>query len=150
MAQRITGGAKQYCCRRAAATPEQKQDAAKRAEDHRGRDFPEDTDEKGIVKLSSATDSDSEALAATPKAVKPLWVRYRPKRRWTPGISLERRPHRRRQRRCQRFRQQTRSLSAKLIAALVGSGYRSHSTLLLQELAADALGNEIRTLPPQY
>ncbi|ECF0546501.1 shikimate transporter, partial [Salmonella enterica subsp. enterica serovar Uganda] len=25
---------------------------------------------KGIVKLSSATDSDSEALAATPKAVK--------------------------------------------------------------------------------
>ncbi|EEJ5316276.1 phage tail protein, partial [Salmonella enterica] len=28
------------------------------------------TSQKGIVKLSSATDSDSEALAATPKAVK--------------------------------------------------------------------------------
>ncbi len=36
-------------------------------------------DEKGIVKLSSATDSDSEALAATPKAVKTVMGEVRTK-----------------------------------------------------------------------
>ncbi len=54
----------------AGAAATRAEDAAKRAEDIAdvisGRCQP---DEKGIVKLSSATDSDSEALAATPKAV---------------------------------------------------------------------------------
>ncbi|ENY9366934.1 phage tail protein, partial [Salmonella enterica] len=48
------------------------EDAAKRAEDIADVISLEDASltKKGIVKLSSATDSDSEALAATPKAVK--------------------------------------------------------------------------------
>ncbi|EPT7402972.1 prophage tail fiber N-terminal domain-containing protein [Salmonella enterica subsp. enterica serovar Newport] len=48
------------------------EDAAKRAEDIAAAVHLEDASltKKGIVQLSSATDSDSEALAATPKAVK--------------------------------------------------------------------------------
>ncbi|EDS6429183.1 phage tail protein [Salmonella enterica subsp. enterica] len=48
------------------------EDAAKRAEDIAAAVHLEDASltKKGIVQLSSSTDSDSEALAATPKAVK--------------------------------------------------------------------------------
>ncbi|EBU2501367.1 phage tail protein [Salmonella enterica] len=52
------------------------EDAAKRAEDIADVISLEDASltKKGIVKLSSATDSDSEALAATPKAVKAVMI----------------------------------------------------------------------------
>ncbi|HCC1396237.1 TPA: prophage tail fiber N-terminal domain-containing protein [Salmonella enterica subsp. enterica serovar Paratyphi C] len=55
----------------AGAAATRAEDAAKRAEDIADVISLEDTSltKKGIVKLSSATDSDSEALAATPKAV---------------------------------------------------------------------------------
>ncbi|EBO4170778.1 prophage tail fiber N-terminal domain-containing protein [Salmonella enterica] len=56
----------------AGASATRAEDAAKRAEDIADVISLEDASltKKGIVKLSSATDSDSEALAATPKAVK--------------------------------------------------------------------------------
>ncbi|HFW3978040.1 TPA: prophage tail fiber N-terminal domain-containing protein [Salmonella enterica subsp. enterica serovar Chester] len=56
----------------AGAAATRAEDAAKRAEDIADVISLEDASltKKGIVKLSSATDSDSEALAATPKAVK--------------------------------------------------------------------------------
>ncbi|KYD98141.1 hypothetical protein AF355_19515, partial [Salmonella enterica subsp. enterica serovar Typhimurium] len=55
----------------AGAAATRAEDAAKRAEDIADVISLEDASltKKGIVKLSSATDSDSEALAATPKAV---------------------------------------------------------------------------------
>lgn len=55
----------------AGASATRAEDAAKRAEDIADVISLEDASltKKGIVKLSSATDSDSEALAATPKAV---------------------------------------------------------------------------------
>ncbi|ECW1001918.1 phage tail protein [Salmonella enterica subsp. enterica] len=56
----------------AGAAATRAEEAAKRAEDIADVISLEDASltKKGIVKLSSATDSDSEALAATPKAVK--------------------------------------------------------------------------------
>ncbi|EAW8018829.1 shikimate transporter [Salmonella enterica] len=56
----------------AGAAATRAEDAAKRAEDIADVISLEDASltKKGIVKLSSATDSDSEALAATPKAIK--------------------------------------------------------------------------------
>lgn len=56
----------------AGAAATRAEDAAKRAEDIADVISLEDASltKKGIVKLSNATDSDSEALAATPKAVK--------------------------------------------------------------------------------
>lgn len=56
----------------AGAAATRAEDAAKRAEDIADVISLEDASltKKGIVKLSSTTDSDSEALAATPKAVK--------------------------------------------------------------------------------
>ncbi|EEI7805912.1 phage tail protein, partial [Salmonella enterica] len=56
----------------AGASATRAEDAAQRAEDIADVISLEDASltKKGIVKLSSATDSDSEALAATPKAVK--------------------------------------------------------------------------------
>ncbi|EAV6214522.1 shikimate transporter [Salmonella enterica] len=56
----------------AGAAATRAEDAAKRAEDIADVISLEDASltKKGVVKLSSATDSDSEALAATPKAVK--------------------------------------------------------------------------------
>ncbi|EAA0696211.1 shikimate transporter [Salmonella enterica subsp. enterica serovar Nottingham] len=56
----------------AGAAATKAEEAAKRAEDIADVISLEDASltKKGIVKLSSATDSDSEALAATPKAVK--------------------------------------------------------------------------------
>ncbi|EBG9200465.1 phage tail protein [Salmonella enterica] len=56
----------------AGAAATRAEDAAKRAEDIAAAVHLEDASltKKGIVQLSSATDSDSEALAATPKAVK--------------------------------------------------------------------------------
>ncbi|MJT67851.1 phage tail protein, partial [Salmonella enterica subsp. enterica] len=57
------------------------EEAAKRAEDIADVISLEDASltKKGIVKLSSATDSDSEALAATPKAVKTVMGEVRTK-----------------------------------------------------------------------
>ncbi|ENK2679646.1 prophage tail fiber N-terminal domain-containing protein [Salmonella enterica subsp. enterica serovar Newport] len=60
----------------AGAAATRSEDAAKRAEDIADVISLEDASltKKGIVKLSSATDSDSEALAATPKAVKAVMI----------------------------------------------------------------------------
>ncbi|ECX7935371.1 phage tail protein [Salmonella enterica] len=60
----------------AGAAATRAEDAAKRAEDIADVISLEDASltKKGIVKLSSATDSDSEALAATPKAVKAVMI----------------------------------------------------------------------------
>ncbi len=73
---------KQYCCR---SSSHQSRRCRKTGRRYRGRDFPGrcQPDEKGIVKLSSATDSDSEALAATPKAVHAVMDEVQTKRRWT-------------------------------------------------------------------
>ncbi|EAZ2209412.1 shikimate transporter [Salmonella enterica] len=60
----------------AGAAATRAEDAAKRAEDIADVISLEDASltKKGIVKLSSAADSDSEALAATPKAVKAVMI----------------------------------------------------------------------------
>ncbi|EEI6032772.1 phage tail protein [Salmonella enterica] len=60
----------------AGAAATRAEDAAKRAEDIADVISLEDASltKKGIVKLSSATDSDSEALAATPKAVHAVMI----------------------------------------------------------------------------
>lgn len=60
----------------AGAAATRAEEAAKRAEDIADVISLEDASltKKGIVKLSSATDSDSEALAATPKAVKAVMI----------------------------------------------------------------------------
>lgn len=65
----------------AGAAATRAEDAAKRAEDIADVISLEDASltKKGIVKLSSATDSDSEALAATPKAVKDVMSETRTK-----------------------------------------------------------------------
>ncbi|HDG8312411.1 TPA: tail fiber protein, partial [Salmonella enterica subsp. enterica serovar Enteritidis] len=94
---------------------------------------------KGIVKLSSATDSDSEALAATPKAVKTVMGEVRtkapldspaftgtPTTPTPPGDAKG-------------LQTTNAEFVRKLIAALVGSVLEPLDTL--QELA-DALGND--------
>ncbi|MDJ8697886.1 tail fiber protein, partial [Salmonella enterica] len=115
--------------------------AAKRAEDIADVISLEDASltKKGIVKLSSATDSDSEALAATPKAVKAVMIEAQtkapldsPALTGTPtaptpettaaGIEIA-----------------TAAFVAAKVAQLVGSAPEALDTL--QELA-DALGND--------
>ncbi|EBX7338288.1 prophage tail fiber N-terminal domain-containing protein, partial [Salmonella enterica] len=65
----------------AGAAATRAEEAAKRAEDIADVISLEDASltKKGIVKLSSATDSDSEALAATPKAVKAVMIEVQTK-----------------------------------------------------------------------
>ncbi|EOI9030128.1 prophage tail fiber N-terminal domain-containing protein [Salmonella enterica subsp. enterica serovar Inverness str. ATCC 10720] len=124
---------------RAAAT--RAEDAAKRAEDIADVISLEDASltKKGIVKLSSATDSDSEALAATPKAVKAVMSEAQTKAPLdspaftgtptTPTPSDD----------AKGLQTANAEFVRKLIAALVGSVPESLDTL--QELA-DALGND--------
>ncbi|ENF0045748.1 prophage tail fiber N-terminal domain-containing protein [Salmonella enterica subsp. enterica serovar Newport] len=117
------------------------EEAAKRAEDIADVISLEDASltKKGIVKLSSATDSDSEALAATPKAVKTVMGEVRtkapldspaftgtPTTPTPPGDAKG-------------LQTTNAEFVRKLIAALVGSVLEPLDTL--QELA-DALGND--------
>ncbi|EBW3005832.1 prophage tail fiber N-terminal domain-containing protein [Salmonella enterica subsp. enterica serovar Coeln] len=117
------------------------EEAAKRAEDIADVISLEDAGltKKGIVKLSSATDSDSEALAATPKAVKTVMGEVRtkapldspaftgtPTTPTPPGDAKG-------------LQTTNAEFVRKLIAALVGSVLEPLDTL--QELA-DALGND--------
>ncbi|EDE0308235.1 phage tail protein [Salmonella enterica subsp. enterica serovar Enteritidis] len=125
----------------AGAAATRAEDAAKRAEDIADVISLEDASltKKGIVKLSSATDSDSEALAATPKAVKTVMGEVQakapldsPALTGTPtaptpettaaGIEIA-----------------TAAFVAAKVAQLVGSAPETLDTL--QELA-DALGND--------
>ncbi|EKB5610883.1 prophage tail fiber N-terminal domain-containing protein, partial [Salmonella enterica] len=125
----------------AGAAATRAEDAAKRAEDIADVISLEDASltKKGIVKLSSATDSDSEALAATPKAVKAVMIEAQtkapldsPALTGTPtaptpettaaGIEIA-----------------TAAFVAAKVAQLVGSAPEALDTL--QELA-DALGND--------
>ncbi len=125
----------------AGAAATRAEDAAKRAEDIADVISLEDASltKKGIVKLSSATDSDSEALAATPKAVKTVIGEVQakapldsPAQTGTPtaptpettaaGIEIA-----------------TAAFVAAKVAQLVGSAPETLDTL--QELA-DALGND--------
>ncbi|ECC3210153.1 shikimate transporter, partial [Salmonella enterica subsp. diarizonae] len=117
------------------------EDAAKRAEDIAAAVHLEDASltKKGIVQLSSATDSDSEALAATPKAVKAVMSEAQTKApldspaftgtptTLTPPDDAK------------GLQTANAEFVRKLIAALVGSVPESLDTL--QELA-DALGND--------
>ncbi|ECF3040087.1 hypothetical protein E2M40_11425 [Salmonella enterica subsp. enterica serovar Berta] len=117
------------------------EEAAKRAEDIADVISLEDASltKKGIVKLSSATDSDSEALAATPKVVKTVMGEVRtkapldspaftgtPTTPTPPGDAKG-------------LQTTNAEFVRKLIAALVGSVLEPLDTL--QELA-DALGND--------
>ncbi|ECA1940979.1 hypothetical protein EJG97_01330 [Salmonella enterica subsp. enterica serovar Newport] len=117
------------------------EEAAKRAEDIADVISLEDASltKKGIVKLSSATDSDSEALAATPRAVKTVMGEVRtkapldspaftgtPTTPTPPGDAKG-------------LQTTNAEFVRKLIAALVGSVLEPLDTL--QELA-DALGND--------
>ncbi|EGJ6745424.1 shikimate transporter [Salmonella enterica] len=125
----------------AGAAATRAEDAAKRAEDIADVISLEDTSltKKGIVKLSSATDSDSEALAATPKAVKAVMSEAQTKAPLdspaftgtptTPTPSDD----------AKGLQTANAEFVRKLIAALVGSVPESLDTL--QELA-DALGND--------
>ncbi|ECW0402770.1 phage tail protein, partial [Salmonella enterica subsp. enterica] len=125
----------------AGAAATRAEEAAKRAEDIADVISLEDASltKKGIVKLSSATDSDSEALAATPKAVKSVMGEVQtkapldsPALTGTPtaptpettatGIEIA-----------------TAAFVAAKVAQLVGSAPEALDTL--QELA-DALGND--------
>ncbi|HIF2798908.1 TPA: prophage tail fiber N-terminal domain-containing protein, partial [Salmonella enterica] len=125
----------------AGAAATRAEEAAKRAEDIADVISLEDASltKKGIVKLSSATDSDSEALAATPKAVKAVMIEVQtkapldsPALTGTPtaptpattaaGIEIA-----------------TAAFVAAKVAQLVGSAPEALDTL--QELA-DALGND--------
>ncbi|EEA5327334.1 phage tail protein [Salmonella enterica] len=97
------------------------------------------TSQKGIVKLSSATDSDSEALAATPKAVKAVMSEAQTKApldspAFTGTPTTPTPPDD-----AKGFQTANAEFVRKLIAALVGSVPESLDTL--QELA-DALGND--------
>ncbi|EAV3587501.1 shikimate transporter [Salmonella enterica] len=117
------------------------EDAAKRAEDIADVISLEDASltKKGIVKLSSATDSDSEALAATPKAVKAVMSEAQTKApldspAFTGTPTTPTPPDD-----AKGFQTANAEFVRKLIAALVGSVPESLDTL--QELA-DALGND--------
>ncbi|ECH9224565.1 phage tail protein [Salmonella enterica subsp. arizonae] len=97
------------------------------------------TSQKGIVKLSSATDSDSEALAATPKAVKAVMSEAQTKApldspAFTGTPTTPTPPDD-----AKGLQTANAEFVRKLIAALVGSVPESLDTL--QELA-DALGND--------
>ncbi|EAS2075516.1 shikimate transporter [Salmonella enterica] len=125
----------------AGAAATRAEDAAKRAEDIADVISLEDASltKKGIVKLSSAADSDSEVLAATPKAVKTVMGEVQTKAPLdspaftgtptTPTPPDDAKGLQTANAECVR----------KLIAALVGSVPESLDTL--QELA-DALGND--------
>ncbi len=97
------------------------------------------TSQKGIVQLSSATDSDSEALAATPKAVKAVMSEVQTKApldspAFTGTPTTPTPPDD-----AKGLQTANAEFVRKLIAALVGSVPESLDTL--QELA-DALGND--------
>ncbi|EBJ4221200.1 TPA: prophage tail fiber N-terminal domain-containing protein [Salmonella enterica subsp. enterica serovar Birkenhead] len=117
------------------------EEAAKRAEDIADVISLEDASltKKGIVKLSSATDSDSEALAATPKAVKTVMGEVQTKApldspAFTGTPTTPTPPDD-----AKGLQTANAEFVRKLIAALVGSVPESLDTL--QELA-DALGND--------
>ncbi|HAE4901271.1 TPA_asm: phage tail protein [Salmonella enterica subsp. enterica serovar Heidelberg] len=125
----------------AGAAATRAEEAAKRAEDIADVISLEDASltKKGIVKLSSATDSDSEALAATPKAVKAVMIEVQikapldsPVFTGTPTTPTP--PDD-----AKGLQTANAEFVRKLIAALVGSVPESLDTL--QELA-DALGND--------
>ncbi|EDY0705156.1 phage tail protein [Salmonella enterica subsp. enterica] len=117
------------------------EDAAKRAEDIAAAVHLEDASltKKGIVQLSSVTDSDSEALAATPKAVKAVMSEVQTKApldspAFTGTPTTPTPPDD-----AKGLQTANAEFVRKLIAALVGSVPESLDTL--QELA-DALGND--------
>ncbi|EKP8856518.1 prophage tail fiber N-terminal domain-containing protein [Salmonella enterica] len=125
----------------AGAAATRAEDAAKRAEDIADVISLEDASltKKGIVKLSSATDSDSEALAATPKAVKTVMGEAQTKApldspAFTGTPTTPTPPDD-----AKGLQTANAEFVRKLIAALVGSVPESLDTL--QELA-DALGND--------
>ncbi|EAA3680337.1 shikimate transporter [Salmonella enterica subsp. houtenae] len=125
----------------AGASATRAEDAAKRAEDIADVISLEDASltKKGIVKLSSATDSDSEALAATPKAVKTVMGEVQTKApldspAFTGTPTTPTPPDD-----AKGLQTANAEFVRKLIAALVGSVPESLDTL--QELA-DALGND--------
>ncbi|EJK5874400.1 prophage tail fiber N-terminal domain-containing protein [Salmonella enterica] len=125
----------------AGAAATRAEDAAKRAEDIADVISLEDASltKKGIVKLSSATDSDSEALAATPKAVKDVMSEAQSKApldspAFTGTPTTPTPPDN-----AKGSEMANVEFVRKLIAALVGSVPESLDTL--QELA-DALGND--------
>ncbi|EBP3772167.1 shikimate transporter [Salmonella enterica subsp. arizonae] len=125
----------------AGAAATRSEDAAKRAEDIADVISLEDASltKKGIVKLSSATDSDSEALAATPKAVKAVMSEAQTKApldspAFTGTPTTPTPPDD-----AKGLQTANAEFVRKLIAALVGSVPESLDTL--QELA-DALGND--------
>ncbi|WP_080231600.1 prophage tail fiber N-terminal domain-containing protein [Salmonella enterica] len=125
----------------AGAAATRAEDAAKRAEDIADVIFLEDASltKKGIVKLSSATDSDSEALAATPKAVHAVMDEVQTKApldspAFTGTPTTPTPPDD-----AKGLQTANAEFVRKLIAALVGSVPESLDTL--QELA-DALGND--------
>ncbi|ELK8489325.1 prophage tail fiber N-terminal domain-containing protein [Salmonella enterica] len=117
------------------------EDAAKRAEDIAAAVHLEDASltKKGIVQLSSAMDSDSEALAATPKAVKAVMSEAQTKApldspAFTGTPTTPTPPDD-----AKGLQTANAEFVRKLIAALVGSVPESLDTL--QELA-NALGND--------
>ncbi|EIF5781377.1 prophage tail fiber N-terminal domain-containing protein [Salmonella enterica] len=125
----------------AGAAATRAEDAAKRAEDIADVISLEDASltKKGIVKLSSVTDSDSEALAATPKAVKAVMIEAQTKApldspAFTGTPTTPTPPDD-----AKGLQTANAEFVRKLIAALVGSVPESLDTL--QELA-DALGND--------
>ncbi|EBW3115596.1 phage tail protein, partial [Salmonella enterica subsp. enterica serovar Hadar] len=125
----------------AGAAATRAEDAAKRAEDIADVISLEDASltKKGIVKLSSATDSDSEALAATPKAVHAVMDEVQTKApldspTFTGTPTTPTPPDD-----AKGLQTANAEFVRKLIAALVGSVPESLDTL--QELA-DALGND--------
>ncbi|EPA0439753.1 prophage tail fiber N-terminal domain-containing protein [Salmonella enterica] len=125
----------------AGAAATRAEDAAKRAEDIADVISLEDASltKKGIVKLSSATDSDSEALAATPKAVKTVMGEVQTKApldspAFTGTPTTPTPPDD-----AKGLQTANAEFVRKLIAVLVGSVPESLDTL--QELA-DALGND--------
>ncbi|EBY9724285.1 hypothetical protein D5Q25_23915, partial [Salmonella enterica subsp. enterica serovar Chester] len=125
----------------AGAAATRAEDAAKRAEDIADVISLEDASltKKGIVKLSSATDSDSEALAATPKAVHAVMDEVQTKAPldspvFTGTPTTPTPPDD-----AKGLQTANAEFVRKLIAALVGSVSESLDTL--QELA-DALGND--------
>ncbi|EAM8770169.1 shikimate transporter [Salmonella enterica] len=125
----------------AGAAATRAEDAAKRAEDIADVISLEDASltKKGIVKLSSATDSDSEALAATPKAIHVVMDEVQTKAPldspvFTGTPTTPTPPDD-----AKGLQTANAEFVRKLIAALVGSVPESLDTL--QELA-DALGND--------
>ncbi|HAF5699414.1 TPA: shikimate transporter [Salmonella enterica] len=125
----------------AGAAATRSEDAAKRAEDIADVISLEDASltKKGIVKLSSAADSDSEVLAATPKAVKTVMGEVQTKApldspAFTGTPTTPTPPDD-----AKGLQTANAEFVRKLIAALVGSVPESLDTL--QELA-DALGND--------